>query len=121
MSWTKALKQWVSGIASEQADPGQADLPYADLSSLRIVSATDPEAYYPAMSRHLGERGRVRLSFVVEANGRVSHVAVRKRSGHERLDEAAKQFVHQLRFQVAQLPEARIRLRSSIEIEFLGN
>jgi hypothetical protein len=26
-----------------------------------------------------------------------------------------------LRFQVATLPEARMRLRSSIEIEFLGN
>lgn len=111
----------MSGISSEQPDSGQADLPYADLSSLRIVSATDPEAFYPAMSRHLGERGRVRLSFVVEADGRVSHIAIRKSSGHQRLDEAAKQFVHQLRFQVAHLPEARIRLRSSIEIEFLGN
>lgn len=111
----------MSGIASDQGDPAQADIPYADLSSLRIVSAADPEAHYPAMSRHLGERGKVRLSFVVEADGRVSLVAVRKSSGFQRLDEAAKRFVHQLRFQVATLPEARMRLRSSIEIEFLGN
>jgi protein TonB len=83
-----------------QATPGrQATLePQAPQSSIVITPAraitwthTIPE--YPAISRRLGEQGTLHLKLVIAADGAVSDAQVETSSGHQKLDEAAVQWV----------------------------
>jgi len=53
---------------------------------------------YPALSRRLGEQGRVVLRVLVDANGRAGQVEVRASSGAERLDESARATVSGWKF-----------------------
>ncbi|MBI2315802.1 MAG: energy transducer TonB [Betaproteobacteria bacterium] len=58
----------------------------------------NPSPAYPAISRRLGEQGRVVLRVLVSAAGLIQEVQVRTSSGHARLDEAARETVHRWRF-----------------------
>jgi protein TonB len=58
----------------------------------------NPPPAYPAASRRRGEQGRVVLRVLVSADGAAERVEVRSSSGHERLDRAASEAVHQWRF-----------------------
>lgn len=53
---------------------------------------------YPALSRRLGEQGRVILRVLVNPAGRADEVQVRESSGYPRLDEAARQTVRGWKF-----------------------
>lgn len=58
----------------------------------------NPPPAYPALSRRLGEEGRVILRVLVNAKGNADEVQVRNSSGHARLDEAARETVRAWRF-----------------------
>lgn len=58
----------------------------------------NPAPVYPTLSRRLGERGRVLLRVHVTAEGVASQVEVRESSGHERLDNSARDTVLRWRF-----------------------
>lgn len=58
----------------------------------------NPEAKYPAISRRLGEEGKVVLRVRVTADGRAASVDLEKSSNFERLDSAARQAVAGWRF-----------------------
>ncbi len=58
------------------------------ISAVEYVRA--PQADYPAMSRRLGEEGKVTLRVLVNEKGQAEKVDVQKSSGSNRLDEAAK-------------------------------
>lgn len=58
----------------------------------------NPKPIYPALSRRLGEEGRVLLRVYVLADGSAAVVEVRESSGHERLDRAAREAVARWRF-----------------------
>jgi protein TonB len=58
----------------------------------------NPAPAYPAMSRRLGEQGRVLLRVLVNVRGTSDEVQVHTSSGHTRLDEAARDTVHRWRF-----------------------
>ena len=62
----------------------------------------NPPPAYPALSRRLGEQGRVILRVLVNAGGRADEVEVRSSSGHPRLDAAARDTVRAWRFVPAQ-------------------
>jgi len=53
---------------------------------------------YPAVSRRLGEQGHVTLKVVVGADGQPQDVQVKKSSGYERLDQAAREAMLRCRF-----------------------
>ena len=58
--------------------------PYGDASFLK-----NPKPPYPAVSRRMGEEGVVVLSVMIEADGTVSDVRVKRSSGFPRLDASA--------------------------------
>lgn len=58
----------------------------------------NPAPDYPAMSRRLGEEGRVSMKVLVSAEGAAAEVEIEKSSGSERLDKAAMAAVKQWRF-----------------------
>lgn len=58
----------------------------------------NPPPVYPALSRRVGEQGRVVLRVLVNPGGRADDVEIRSSSGHFRLDEAARHTVRGWRF-----------------------
>ena len=58
----------------------------------------NPQPPYPAMSRRLGESGRVVLRVLIGADGRAQDVKLQRSSGYERLDEAAMEAVRGWRY-----------------------
>lgn len=58
----------------------------------------NPPPAYPALSRRLGEEGRVILRVLVSTAGRADEVQIRASSGHARLDEAARDTVRGWKF-----------------------
>ena len=58
----------------------------------------NPAPDYPAMSRRIGEEGRVLMKVLVSAEGAAEDVQIEKSSGSERLDNAAIQAVKRWRF-----------------------
>jgi protein TonB len=53
---------------------------------------------YPAASVRLGEKGTVLLRFLIDTDGRVKSSEVQSSSGHQRLDEAAREALSLCRF-----------------------
>ncbi len=58
----------------------------------------NPAPAYPALSRRLGEQGKVILRVLVNAAGTADEVQVRTTSGHARLDDAARDTVRRWKF-----------------------
>jgi len=58
----------------------------------------NPAPVYPALSRRLGEDGRVTLRVFVESSGRPSQIEIKASSGSPRLDQAAQDAVARWNF-----------------------
>lgn len=58
----------------------------------------NPAPAYPALSRRLGEHGRVLLRVFVSPEGHAAQVEIRESSGYERLDRTARDTVMRWRF-----------------------
>jgi len=58
----------------------------------------NPAPAYPALSRRMGEEGKVLLRVQVEANGQPSRIELKQSSGSSRLDQAAEQAVWRWKF-----------------------
>ena len=58
----------------------------------------NPKPVYPALSRRMGEEGKVLLKVRVSAQGTALEVAISKSSGFSRLDAAAEEAVARWRF-----------------------
>lgn len=58
----------------------------------------NPRPAYPAMSRRLGEEGKVLLRVLVGSEGRAREVQLKEGSGFARLDQAAREAVARWRF-----------------------
>lgn len=61
----------------------------------------NPVPAYPAISRRLGEQGRVLLRAFVNADGSASEVRIHTSSGYARLDHAAREAVARWQFEPA--------------------
>lgn len=72
--------------------------PAVQLPSTDADYAQSCRPVYPAMSRRLSEQGKVIIKVVVGADGLPKQVDVRRSSGFERLDEAAKEAMLRCRF-----------------------
>lgn len=69
--------------------------------------ASSPSPAYPAISRRLGEQGRVLVRARVLASGDTAEVQLHQSSGFERLDAAAIAAVKQFRFNPARTRSGR--------------
>lgn len=58
----------------------------------------NPKPDYPALSRRMGEEGKVTLRVLIGVAGHAEQVQVKKSSGYPRLDQAAQQAVRNWRF-----------------------
>ncbi len=67
--------------------------PYGDAGFLK-----NPKPPYPAVSRRMGEEGVVVLSVMIEADGTVSDVRVKRSSGFPRLDASALETVRRWQY-----------------------
>lgn len=66
-----------------------------------VSQASSPSPEYPAVSRRLGEEGRVILRVRVLASGEPGEVRLHKSSGFDRLDAAAVAAMKQFKFNPA--------------------
>ncbi|TSE18221.1 hypothetical protein Taqua_02559 [Tepidimonas aquatica] len=85
-----------SNTASAAAAPPAAAR--IELPSASAAYLNNPPPPYPALSRRLGEQGRVVLRVRIEPDGTASAAEIRTSSGYERLDQAALQAVLRWRY-----------------------
>lgn len=78
----------------------------------------NPAPAYPALSRRLGEEGRVVLRVFVEATGRPSQIEVKTGSGSPRLDQAAQDAVWRWKFIAARRGEEALSAWVLVPIVF---
>jgi protein TonB len=93
-------------------------LPFVDLSELDILSAPNPEDFYPAFSKHAGESGAVRLLLKVDPTGRVVQVKILRSSSFTRLDQAAASLSSQFIFSPYKRDGQACVMQTSVEVEF---
>jgi len=93
-----------SGAASAPTAPSKIDLPSSDAAYLN-----NPKPPYPALSRRLGEQGKVVIRVLIGADGKAQQAQVHSSSGFDRLDQAGLQTVLKWQFEPGKrggIPEA---------------
>jgi len=86
------------------APPPKTELPSSDAAYLQ-----NPTPAYPAMSRRLGEQGKVVVRVLIGADGQPQRAEVKRGSGFPRLDQAALDYVMRCRYvagKVGGVPQA---------------
>ena len=83
------------GEATASSNPGSAPVLVPPSAARHLHNPAPP---YPALSRRLGEQGRVLLRVRIEPDGRASQVLLEQSSGYARLDQAALKTVPHWRF-----------------------
>lgn len=73
--------------------PPQIQLPSSDAAYLQ-----NPSPVYPAISRRLGEQGKVLVRVLIGTDGTPERVEIKRSSGFERLDRAATDYVMKCRY-----------------------
>jgi periplasmic protein TonB len=111
--------------APVSAPPAPNPAPAANPAAAAVSAARFDAAYlhnprpsYPALSRRLGEEGKVMLKVRVSAEGLPLTVDLEKSSGFERLDEAARQVVGHWRFVAAKRGDETIEATVIVPIAF---
>lgn len=85
-------------------EPAKVELPSSNASYLQ-----NPTPVYPAISKRLGEQGRVLVRVLIGADGSPRQAELKRGSGYERLDRAALDYVMKCRYvpgKVAGVPQA---------------
>lgn len=103
------------------AAPGAASpTPPAPLIEPRFNAdyLNNPAPAYPALSRRMGEEGRVTLRVFVNEQGLPAQVQIRTSSGHERLDDAASATVRHWKFVPARRGETPVGAWVLVPISF---
>lgn len=78
----------------------------------------NPAPHYPALSRRLGEEGRVVLRVLVDERGLPTRVELRSSSGHDRLDAVALDTVRRWRFVPARRGDQTVSAWVLVPISF---
>lgn len=95
-------------VAAAQALAPAAAPPPLSQPSFNADYLNNPAPEYPAISRRLGEQGRVVFRVYVEADGLPSDVRVQTSSGFERLDNVALAAVKRWKFIPARRGDAAV-------------
>lgn len=108
-----APPQPVEPIAAPPAPPAPVIPPQFNADYLN-----NPAPQYPALSRRLGEEGRVILRVFVDERGLPARVELRSSSGHERLDKVALETVKQWKFVSARRGDQAVSAWVLVPISF---
>jgi protein TonB len=84
--------------------PAKVELPSSNASYLH-----NPAPVYPALSKRLGEQGKVLVRVLIGADGSPQQAELKRSSGFERLDRSALEYVMKCRYvpgKVAGVPQA---------------
>lgn len=100
-------------VTSSVASPAPVILPRFDAEYLN-----NPRPTYPALSRRLGEQGRVLLRVLVSGEGRTREVQVKEGSGFVRLDTAARAAVAHWRFVPARQGSENVEAWVQVPVSF---
>ncbi|MDE2616720.1 MAG: energy transducer TonB [Burkholderiales bacterium] len=73
--------------------PTRIELPSSDATYLN-----NPRPAYPALSRRLGEQGKVVVRVLIGIDGKAEQVEIRRSSGYDRLDQSALATVRSWRY-----------------------
>lgn len=73
--------------------PARIELPSSDATYLN-----NPRPAYPALSRRLGEQGKVVVRVLIGIDGKAEQVEIRRSSGYDRLDQSALATVRSWRY-----------------------
>ncbi len=98
-------------VFKESSSPAPTQTPSAPAVSQPRFDAgylQNPTPAYPALSRRMGEEGKVLLRVFVEPTGRPSQVEIKAGSGSSRLDQAAQEAVWRWKFVSARRGEEAI-------------
>ena len=90
--------------APNQIPPSKIDPPSSDAAYLN-----NPKPPYPALSRRLGEQGKVVIRVLIGADGKPQQALVHSSSGFDRLDQVGLQTVLKWQFEPGKrggVPEA---------------
>lgn len=79
--------------APQAPAPARIELPSSDAAYLN-----NPKPSYPALSRRLGEQGKVVVRVLIGVDGTAQQAEIRTSSGYERLDQAALATVRSWRY-----------------------
>lgn len=102
-----------SASPNSTADDAPVTLPHLNADYLN-----NPAPNYPPASRELGEQGRVLLRAMINIDGTVAQVVLRKSSGFDRLDQAAMDTVKNWRFVSAQRGEQKVSAWVVVPVAF---
>lgn len=105
--------QPVEPIAAPPAPPAPIIPPQFNADYLN-----NPAPQYPALSKRLGEEGRVILRVYVDERGLPARVEMRTSSGHGRLDEIALETVKQWKFVPARRGDQAVSAWVLVPISF---
>jgi protein TonB len=104
-------------VPAAPAAPTKVDLP----TTVADYQAKSPPVY-PAMSRRMGEQGRVVMRVLIGADGVPQQAEVQQSSGHGRLDRAAADAVMRWRYVPGKRGGVPETMWFQVPIEFkLGN
>lgn len=96
---TTAAPGPVTAMAPEStAPPAPPAPPKVELPSSNADYLRNPQPPYPALSKRLGEQGKVVIRAFIDADGSATRAEIRSSSGYERLDQAALQTVLKWRY-----------------------
>lgn len=81
-------------------DDGLHDLggAVADLEAEHVANLNNPKPGYPAISKRMGEQGKVVLRVLIGTDGLPQKVEINQSSGYDRLDRQAQEAVMRWRF-----------------------
>lgn len=83
---------------AEAAPPEPPAPPRIELPSSSADYLNNPPPPYPALSKRLGEQGKVVVRVFIDTNGTASKAEIRTSSGYDRLDQTALQTVLRWRY-----------------------
>ena len=75
------------------------NIPFLDISELKVAFAPDPNPYYPSFSKRAGEQGEVVIRLFIDIEGKVDLVKLLKSCGFPRLDRMAMEIGKRYVFQ----------------------
>ncbi|AOW15711.1 hypothetical protein LPB72_15410 [Hydrogenophaga crassostreae] len=88
----------ITATAAPSAPPAPPAPPKVELPSSSASYLNNAPPRYPAISRRMGEQGRVVVRALIEANGTASQASIQTSSGYERLDQTALKTVQSWRY-----------------------
>jgi periplasmic protein TonB len=102
---------------SKKADPPEQPTAYRPPNG-KVISLNNPKPIYPKLARRRGIEGVVLLSVQVSAKGEVVGVNIKKGSGYNLLDRAAKKAVERWQFIPAQRMGRHVAATVKLPIQF---